>query len=117
MRLKSEIWVKAYVRRCNGDNAPAMVVHRGDADAGIILIKVARLDGTADLYGPAPSGYASSDGERRWMRIACEIPDADAEARITQELRLDSDTWVIEVEDRAGRNFLEAWLANDSDVA
>jgi len=116
MRLKSEIWVKAYVRRCNGEGAPAVVAHRGDAEAGIILVKVCRLDGTADLYGPAPSGYESEDGERRWMRIAAAIPESAADEKIAKELSLDRDTWVLEIEDRAGRSFLDTWLARDSDV-
>lgn len=111
MRLKSEIWVKAYLRRCNGAGAPAAVVHRGDADAGIILVKIARLDGTADLYGPAPAGYAADDGERRWIAIASGLAERDADERLARELRLDSDAWLLEVEDRQGRSFLEDWLA------
>jgi hypothetical protein len=112
MRLKSEIWVKAYIRRCHAAGAFAAVVARGDADAGVILVKVAHLDGTADLFAPAPAGYASDDGERRWVEVAHRIPERDADARIATERRLDSDTWIIEVEDRQGRNFLENWLAD-----
>lgn len=110
MRLKSEIWVKAYLRRCAGEGSPAVVVRRGDADAGVILIKIARLDGTADLYGPAPAGFAGGDGERRWTPLAQALPEADVEALVARERKLDSDLWVLEVEDRAGRNFLEGWL-------
>jgi hypothetical protein len=113
MRLKSEIWAKAYIRRCNAEGAAAVVVSRGDAEAGVIVIKVARLDGTADLYVPAPAGYASEDGERRWINVARTIPDREADARVAAERRLDSDAWVIEVEDRAGRSFLEEWLARE----
>lgn len=62
MRLKSEIWVKAYIRRCAGEGVPAVVVRRGDEDAGVIFLKVSRLDGTAALYGPAPAGLAHEGG-------------------------------------------------------
>ena len=110
MRLKSEIWVKAYIRTCNGQGAPAVVVRRGDADAGVILIKIARLDGTADLYGPAPAGYVG-DGERSWLLIGAAKPDAEVEDNLAREIRLDSDIWIVEVEDRQGRCFLEGWLA------
>ena len=34
-------------------------------------------------------------------------PEADIEARIARELNFDPDVWVIEVEDREGRNFLD----------
>ena len=111
MRLKSEVWVMAYIRRCMGEGLPAVVVRRGDADAGVILIKIARLDGTADYYGPAPAGFDGGDGERRWTPIALKQPEPDIEARLARELQLDSDAWIIEIEDRQGRHFLEGWLA------
>ncbi|MGE3914968.1 MAG: DUF1491 family protein [Hyphomicrobiaceae bacterium] len=111
MRLKSELWVKAYLRRAEIAGSPGAVVRRGDTDAGVILIKVARLDGTADLYGPAPAGLASDDGERRWTLIAERMPEGDADARLAAERRLDSDAWIVEIEDRAGRNHLEGWLS------
>lgn len=111
MRLKSEIWVKAYLRRAVVAGSPGVVVHRGDADAGIILIKIARLDGHADLYGPAPAGLASDDGERRWTLLAERTAEVEVDKRLETELRLDSDAWVVEIEDRNGRHFLEGWLA------
>ncbi len=110
MRLKSEIWVKAYIRRLMGEGVSAVVARRGDSDAGVILIKVVRLDGTADLYGPAPAGFTGDDGERRWTALAQMKPEADVEAMVAQERRLDGDIWVVEVEDRSGRSFLEGWL-------
>ena len=54
MRLKSGIWVAAYIRRCNGEGASAVVRRRGADEAGAIFIKLNRLDGTAEIYGPAP---------------------------------------------------------------
>jgi hypothetical protein len=33
--------------------------------------------------------------------------DADIEARLVREIRFDPDLWIVEVEDRAGRNFLD----------
>src|SRR5205085_2250063 len=54
MRLKSAIWVAAYVRRCHAEGAFAAVRHRGAEEAGAIFVKLNRLDGTAELFGPAP---------------------------------------------------------------
>ncbi len=111
MRIKSELWVKAYLRRAAVAGSPGVVARRGDADAGIILIKIARLDGTGDLYGPAPAGLSSDDGERRWTLLAERMAEAEVDKRLATEVRLDSDTWVVEVEDREGRHFLDDWLA------
>ena len=54
MRLKSGIWVAAYVRRCHIEGAFAAVRRRGAEEAGAVFIKINRLDGTGVLYGPAP---------------------------------------------------------------
>jgi hypothetical protein len=110
MRLKSDIWVKAYIRRCFAEGIPAMVVRRGDADAGVVYIKVSLLDGTAMLFGPAAAGFDRAEGDRRWSLAAATSPDADIEARLAREFRLDPDLWLIEVEDRQGRHFLDDWL-------
>lgn len=112
MRLKSEIWVKAYLRRCAVEGVPCVVVRRGDADAGVIYIKVSRLDGTCALFGPAAAGLAMESGDRRWSLLADAAGDADIEARLAREARLDPDLWVVEVEDRLGRHFLDDWLSS-----
>lgn len=111
MRLKSEIWVKAYLRRAAVAGSPGVVVRRGDSDAGTIMIKIARLDGHCDLYGPAPAGMASDDGERRWTLLAERAPEAQIETRLSSEMHLDPDVWIVEIEDRQGRHHLEGWLA------
>lgn len=113
MRLKSEIWVKAYLRRCQSEGIAAVLARRGDADAGAIYIKVSRLDGTAGLYGPAPAGLAEAREERRWQ--ACldrePAPEGDADAYLARQIEFDPDIWILVVEDRLGRHFLEDWLA------
>jgi hypothetical protein len=110
MRLKSEIWVKADLRRTAGAGIPGVVVQRGDADAGAIYIKVARLDGTADLYGPAPAGLDQDDGERRWSILPGPKDEAAVDGHLVRERSMDPDLWIVEIEDRAGRAFLDGWL-------
>ncbi|MFN3868785.1 MAG: DUF1491 family protein [Hyphomicrobiaceae bacterium] len=115
MRLKAEIWVKAYVRRCNGDGANAVVARHGDDDAGAIYIKVTRGDRMAHIYAPAPAGIDEAAGDRRWVSITGKTPmtERDADARLERELRFDSDMWLVEVEDRDGRHFLDDWLLEE----
>ncbi len=113
MRLKSEIWVKAYLRRCQSEGLAAVLVRRGDTDAGAIYIKVCRLDGTAGLYGPAPAGLEEAREERRWQiclqhELAAE---KDADAYLERQIAFDPDIWIVTVEDRLGRHLLDDWLA------
>jgi hypothetical protein len=112
MRLKSGIWVAAYLRRCNGEGAFAAVRRRGAEEAGAVFIKINRLDGTATLYGPAPQSAFDETRPAERMFVATvggekPAPEADIEARLLREIRFDSDVWIVEVEDRAGRNFLD----------
>jgi hypothetical protein len=113
MRLKSDIWVQAYLRRCQGEGAMAVLVRRGDADAGAIYIKVSRLDGTAALFGPAPAGMMEAREERRWRASLQQevVSEADADAYLARQIEFDPDIWIVSVEDRAGRHFLDDWLA------
>ena len=112
MRLKSGIWVSAYLRRCNVEGVFAAVRRRGAEEAGAVFIKVSRLDGTATLYGPAPQ--SAFDEAKPADRVFTAVlggespaPEADIEARLTREIRFDPDLWIVEIEDRAGRNFLD----------
>jgi hypothetical protein len=114
MRLKSELWVKAYLRRCRVEGADAVLVRRGDTDAGAIYIKVARLDGTAALYGPAPAGLDQAREERRWQPCLdhAPAPEAEADTYLARQIDFDPDIWIVAVEDRQGRHFLDDWLAS-----
>ena len=115
MRLKAEIWVKAYIRRLAGDGVACFVVRRGDADAGAIFIRVNRLDGTSLVFGPAPAGLSDLEGGRGWVGLlgGLEVADEQAEAYLGDEVGFDPDVWIVEVEDRPGRHFLDEWFVDD----
>ena len=84
MRLKSGIWVAAYLRRCQVEGVAAVLRRRGAEEAGAIFIKVSRLDGSADLYGPAPqSAFDEARPSERVFSPALKglpLPEADIEA-------------------------------------
>ena len=109
MRLKSGIWVAAYLRRCQVESAAAVLRRRGAEEAGAIFIKVSRLDGNADLYGPAPqSAFDEARPSERFFNLALATkPEPDIEAYLARQVRYDPDLWIVEVEDRAGRHFLD----------
>ncbi len=111
MRLQSGIFVSALLRRANGAGAFAAVRRRGAEEAGAVFVIVATLDGKAALYGPA---LPSLDGapEDAGVRLFTPLvppgnPESEAEARMAREARYDSDLWLVEIEDRAGRCFLD----------
>ena len=101
-RLTSDFWASAYVRRCQIEGAYALVRKRGSAEAGAIFIVVDRLDGTNDLYGPAPQSEADDARGRSFEKIAEAVDGLTIEERLTRERRFDSDLWIVVVEDRAG---------------
>ena len=78
-------------------------------EAGAIFVKLDLLDGRAMLFGPAPQSLASNDGARRFTCLHRDqtATPLDAEERLAKEARFDDDLWIVEVEDRAGRVFLD----------
>ena len=108
MRVKSEVWVRAYLRRCQAEGISVVIVRRGDEAAGAIFICIDRLNGTVSLYGPAPSGVSGSEADRRWVSCFGSDPVSAAEADryLARQREFDPDLWVIEVADKAGRHFL-----------
>jgi hypothetical protein len=108
MRLRSDFWVAAYLRRCGVEGAAAYLRRRGAAEAGAIFIKIDWLDGRATLFGPAPQS-ALGDGERLFVQVHKEpwLDPATIEARLKRESAFDVDLWIVEVEDRQGRHFLD----------
>jgi hypothetical protein len=110
MRLKSSIWVAAYLRRCQTAGVFGAVRRRGAEEAGAVFVKVATLDGKAMLYVPAPQTVYDDSRpiERFFMPISPEaLPEPLVEERITKEIRFDPDAWIVETEDKAGRHFLD----------
>ena len=111
MRLRSDIWVAAYLRRCGVEGASAVLRRRGAAEAGAIFVKVDYLNGRATLYEPAPQSAAAEikpGVERIFARAhSGDSIDSDAaEERLKREIAVDPDLWIVEVEKGAPG----AWL-------
>ncbi|MEM8771784.1 MAG: DUF1491 family protein [Pseudomonadota bacterium] len=107
-RLKSHIRVDAHLRRAQAGGAFATIARKGDADAGAIAVKVY-------LGGRAAKLFVQSrdiDGQVIWRDPFEDDPKAEeTEARVDQwlqkEASIDPDLWIVEIEDREGRAFLE----------
>ncbi len=109
-RLKTSIWVAGYLRRCQGAGIFGAVRRRGAEEAGAVFVKLALMDGTAMLFVPAPQ--TAYDDSRPVERVFTQSPpqavDEQAiEARLAKEIGFDPDVWIVEIEDKAGRHFLD----------
>src|SRR5689334_4816553 len=109
MRLKSALWVAAYLRSCQVEGCFAVVRRRGAEEDGAIFVRICRLDGTSELFGPGPeSALEPGAADRRFTGCldSQRVPDSESEKCLAREQKFDPDLWIVEVEDRAGRNFL-----------
>ena len=103
-RLKAGIFVRAIVRRAEVEGAQAYVVRKGSEEAGAIFLKISRLDGTCTVLNQARNGA----GELVWARPLGEwVEEEMSRAYFERQVKYDSDMWIVEIEDRQGRAFVD----------
>ncbi len=103
MRLSTDIWVGALIRRAEQAGAFATVLRKGDPRGGAVLVKALdRRAGAARLYAEAVQG----DGEHVWMQPVASTEEAELDAYAERARRFDPDVWVVEIDDTQGRHFL-----------
>ena len=109
MRIATEVRVKALLRRCGAGGASAFVVRRGDGERGALFVKIATLDGRARLLGPAPASFdaAGEDGALAPHLDPAGAAESDVDAYLARQVEYDPDLWLVEIEDKAGRSFLD----------
>jgi hypothetical protein len=101
-RLAASFWVQAYLTRLRLRDIQGFVVAHGDDTAGAVLVKTNTLNGRATALH---RGFDMESGARQWVELASG-DEADVDLAITRQRGFDPDLWVIEVEDRQGRNLL-----------
>ena len=107
MRLRTDIWVSAYMRTVEVGGGFATLRRRGAAEAGAVFVVLDRLDGRCALFAPGPSDEAL--GERRFLRAhkAECVDSAEVSARLEREVKRDPDLWIVDVERRDGIHGLD----------
>ena len=102
MELATDLWVSALLRRASLSGGFPVVVRRGDATAGAVLVKIVDSRArTARLYAEA-----AYDGAAVWMQPRPGATEPELDAYAERQARIDPDIWVVEIEDRDGRHFL-----------
>jgi hypothetical protein len=109
MRLKTEIFVSALVRRVFSAGGFAAVERKGADAAGAIFIRQRFRDGRENLYGPAPQSFFEEDEAmgRLFEKRLVLAEAADVDALLKRESSFDSDLWIVELECDSVEGLLE----------
>jgi hypothetical protein len=103
-RLKAGIFVRALIRRTEVAGASAFVARKGAEEAGAVILNISRLDGTCLLLNQARDGK----GNLVWAQALGGWSDeARARAWLDKQIKFDPDLWILEIEDRQGRAFVD----------
>ena len=96
--------MRALIRRAQAAGASAFIVRKGAEEAGAVILAVSRLDGTCLMLNQARDGK----GELVWARPLGDW-GVETKARIwlDKQIRVDPDLWIVEIEDREGRAFVD----------
>ena len=105
-RMKTEMLVGAALRIASGELIDCVVLRRGNAEAGAILVHIDDLDGRHRLLARA----LEFDGTYGWRPVVSG-PQNDGwatseavETRLRREMEIDPDAWVLAIQDAKARN-------------
>ena len=103
-RLKAGIFVRALIRRVEVAGASAFVIRKGNEDAGAIVLKLSKLDGNCLVLNQARDG----SGALVWAKPLGEWGEEPrAHLWFEKQIKADPDLWIVEIEDREGRAFVD----------
>lgn len=103
LRLKTGIWVEAFLRQASINGHYGAVVHKGHDEAGQVYVLFHRPDRLIDVLGPPPGAGHDDDGNRRF-ELAFANPQDWQSLRpwIDRKRDFDSDLWIVEIDAREG---------------
>lgn len=100
MRVTTDLWVSALVRRVFGSAGFAAVIQRGATEAGAVFVLTRDRFGEVTLFGPAPqtSYDEARPDERLFGELEKTADEVVVNARLERERKFDPDIWVVEIE-------------------
>ena len=96
-RLRTVLWVEAQIILCSQRNQPVYVKKKGDPDAGVIFLRLNKLDGTNELF----TQIREIEGILNWLPVGNKgrLNDIEIDEYLAKQETYDPDIWIIEVED------------------
>lgn len=100
--LTTDIMINAHIRIAAREGVPITVRRRGDNSSGTIILKINRLDGTADVLT-----QVRYDEERVWTPVSRSgaMTESEADRYLDKQAAIDPDSWLLEIEDKQGRHW------------
>ena len=100
-RLKTSVWVSAEMKRCEGLFLSAVVLHKGDKERGLVLIKQYVATQGCKIYTQTRDEADNLVWHQPLGDEFMDEPKADSFVRRQRDF--DEDLWVIEVDDIKGQ--------------
>jgi len=101
MRLRTDIFVSALLRRVFARGDFAAVEAKGAEEAGAVFVRQIFRNGAESLYAPAPQSFFGEDDSNRARLFETRLERVETAAvaeAIARERRFDSDLWVVSIE-------------------
>lgn len=95
VRLPAALEVSGLVRQTQAAGGFAMVLHKGEPDAGTILVVAVDRAGLGTLYERLPD----PQGTRCWTAVRAQQADSrgDFDAYLDRRTQQDRDAWIVEL--------------------
>ena len=100
MSLSSEFIVNAFIKTARLNMLDAYMVRRGDSKSGEIFLRLNNLRGQSKIYS-----YRKANIQNHWEVYGSDTWQEDSliNDKIKKIISIDSDIWILELEDKKGR--------------
>ena len=104
-RLPAHVAVGALIRQAEACGGFAAVLHRGERDAGTILVVALQNGENLAIYERMPS----LDGSRQWTAVPMEITENTEHFTewLARRTRSDPDLWIVELDIARGERLAD----------